>query len=239
MKVMIIGGTSGLGLALGKHYINRGYQVALCGRNPQRLDGDPVIAGGNVSRYKVDVRQQASVSTALCEFSSPSIDLLIISAGQYIHSNQKDNFERVYPMLATNLLGLVTAFDAGVAHQVKHIVAITSMAGLLCNYPNKSPYAASKCGAIAICNTYRQILAPLGITVTTIIPGYIDTARLRQLNGGSTRNKPYLQDEKKAVLRMVSAIERKKTYEIFPWQLHFLVRLFNLLPISLKRQYKK
>ena len=37
MKVLIVGGTSGIGLALAQHYLQQGDQVAICGRDLQRV----------------------------------------------------------------------------------------------------------------------------------------------------------------------------------------------------------
>jgi len=91
----------------------------------------------------------------------------------------------------------------------------------------------------AICDAYRKALAPWGVDVTAIIPGYIDTARLRALNEGSAAAKPFLQEEAAAVLRMADAIDRRAERCIFPWQLHLLVRLFACLPRWLQRRRGK
>ncbi|MBB3220226.1 hypothetical protein [Pseudoduganella umbonata] len=71
------------------------------------------------------------------------------------------------------------------------------------------------------------------------MPGYVDTAHLRELNGGDARRKPFLQTEARAVSRMVAAIARREAQCIFPWQLHMLIRLFNCLPRSVQSLRKK
>jgi hypothetical protein len=67
----------------------------------------------------------------------------------------------------------------------------------------------------------------------------VDTARLRELNHGDASRKPFLMSEQEAVQRIAAAIARRDARCVFPWQLHALVRLFNLLPAFLKRARKK
>ena len=119
------------------------------------------------------------------------------------------------------------------------MVAVASIAGLLKDYPGGSLYSASKRAAIAVCETYRKALAPYGIAVTTLVPGYVDTARLRELNGGDAGAKPFLQAEADAVRCMAAAIDARADRCVFPWQLHMLVRFFNLLPLFLRRMRRK
>ena len=63
-------------------------------------------------------------------------------------------------------------------------------------------YSATKRHVLSVCATYRMALQPFGIAVTAIVPGYIDTAKLRALNGGDTRHKPFLLSEAQAVDRI-------------------------------------
>lgn len=146
-------------------------------------------------------------------------------------------------MVQTNVIGLTQAFDAAAAlmRERRHgqLVAVASIAGLLKEYPEGSLYSASKRAAIAICDSSRKALAPFGIAVTTIVPGYVDTARLRDLNGGDARRKPFLEPEACAVERMAKAIDRRAECCVFPWQLRATVRFFNHLPLGLRQLRRK
>ncbi|MDN4040122.1 SDR family NAD(P)-dependent oxidoreductase [Massilia sp. YIM B02443] len=235
MRVMIIGGTSGIGLALGAHYAARGAQLALCGRDPRRLDGHALDRHPHVSRYGFDIRDADDLRRAITDFGRDGLDLLIVVAGQYADAAGLAAQPELGPRLVqTNIAGLVDAFDiaAELMRRQGHgqLVAVASIAGLLKDYPGNSLYSASKRAAIAICDSYRKALAPFGIAVTTLVPGYVDTARLRELNGGDAGAKPWLQSEADAVKHMSAAIDRRAARCVFPWQLHLLVRLFNCLP---------
>ncbi|WP_228896394.1 SDR family NAD(P)-dependent oxidoreductase [Pseudoduganella aquatica] len=251
MKVMIIGGTSGIGLGLAQHYWMQGARVAICGRRPEKLDGVAFARDSRVSIHVCDISDRAAVARTVAEVAAlpdaahdGQLDLLIVTAGQYTDAAAiaRDR-SSVLPVLRVNVGGLDNAFaaasDAMMERGQGHLVAVASIAGLQDDYPNGSLYSASKRAAIAICGAYRKAMAPFGIAVTVIVPGYVDTARLRELNHGDASHKPFLLSEQEAVQRIAAAIARRDERCVFPWQLHALVRLFNLLPAFLKRARKK
>jgi short-subunit dehydrogenase len=244
MRVMIIGGTSGIGLALATHYARQGAQLALCGRDPSRLDGQPVAAHPGLRRYGFDIADRQAVFDAVADFAGEGLDLLVVTAGQYADAGAiAQDRMRSLPLVRTNVSGLCHAFDAGAQAMLPNgrgqMAVVASIAGLLQEYPGGSLYSASKRAAIAIGDAYRRALAPHGVAVTTIVPGYVDTQKLRDLNGGTARRKPFLQTEEEAVRRIARAIADRETHCIFPWQLHALVRVFNLLPKGLQRMRRK
>ena len=244
MRIMIIGGTSGIGLALAVHYAGKGAQLALCGRDIARLDGHPLARDPQVSAYEFDIADRAALARAVQDFGQGGLDMLIVTAGQYADAaGLAVRPELGLTLVRTNVVGLVQAFDAAVPLMRQQgygqLVAVASIAGLLEDYPGGSLYSASKRAVMALCDTYRKALAPFGIAVTTLVPGYVDTARLRELSGGNAGARPFLQTETDAVKRMADAIERRAERCIFPWQLHLLVRLFNRLPLRLRRLRRK
>lgn len=244
MKIMIIGGTSGIGLALAVHYHRRGAELALCGRDPGRLDGHPFVQCARVRTYALDIADRAAVEAAVRDFGAGGLDIFIVTAGQYADAaGLAADLRLGHALVQTNIAGLVYAFEAAAAlMRVQgggQMVAVASIAGLLKDYPGGSLYSASKRAAIAVCDAYRKALAPFGVAVTTLVPGYVDTVRLRELNGGDASTKPFLQTETDAVRYMAAAIDARSDRCVFPRQLHMLVRLFNLLPLRLRQMRKK
>ncbi|NGZ84567.1 SDR family NAD(P)-dependent oxidoreductase [Duganella aceris] len=244
MNVLIMGGTSGIGLGLAQHYWVQGARVAICGRHPGKVADLAWVRDPRISVHACDVADRAAVERMVHEFAAGGLDLLIVTAGQYADAAAiAQDRERALPVLHVNVGGLDNAFSAASAAMLPRgrgqLVAVASIAGLQRDYPTGSLYSASKRAAIAIADAYRKALAPFGIAVTVIVPGYVDTARLRELNQGDAGRKPFLMTEQDAVTRIAAAIACQHERCVFPWQLHALVRVFNCLPLFLKRLRKK
>ncbi|MDR7307458.1 SDR family NAD(P)-dependent oxidoreductase [Rhodoferax saidenbachensis] len=236
MKVLVIGGTSGIGLALARHYLERGDEVAVCGRDTRRLQGTAVDGHPRLQAYALDIADRAALAAAMVSFAPDRLDLLIVTAGLYFNT-------RTHPMdaattlrlLQTNVSGLSHAFELAAAQMLVqrsgHLVAVSSVAGLLKDYPGASVYSASKRTVLSVCQTYRMALAPFSIAVTAVVPGYMDTAKLRALNGGDAGHKPFLLSEEQAVARIVQAIAGKDAITVFPWQMRWAIAVLNRLPL--------
>lgn len=301
--VMIIGGTSGIGLGLARHYAALGARVAICSRHPAKVAGSALLRDGRVTVHACDIADRDRVAAVVAAFAVEGLDLLIVSAGQYTDAAAIARDARsTLPVLRVNVGGIDHAFSAGAEAMMAgagdvggataaapiasattpaivpaavpatatapatttapatapstgtasaptpaptrgsrrgHLVAVASIAGLQRDHAGGSVYSASKRAAIAICDAYRKALSPFAIDVTVIVPGYVDTARLRELNDGDAGGKPFLMAEDEAVRRIAAAIGRRDERYIFPWQMHALVRLFNLLPPALMRLRKR
>ena len=244
MNIMIIGGTSGIGLATAKHYLEAGHRVGVAGRDITRLDSQMREQHPLLSCYQFDIGDAAAVKSAIGEFADGSLDMLVVSAGFYADANTlRGSADTASQMMRTNIGGLYNAFDAASAlmlpRQRGQLVAIASIAGLLKEYPQSSLYSVTKRAVIGMCNAYRKMLAPFLIGVTVIVPGYVDTAKLRALNNGGAGHKPFLLTEQQAVAHIVEAIAQGKPAHSFPWQMRWMVGCFNCLPAWLKSVRKK
>lgn len=235
---MVLGGTSGMGWALAQHYLQQGAEVAVCGRDLRRLPVAPLPP--RLHAFELDIADPGALALALDSFAAPGLDLLIVTAGQYFHTRHQALDEAAtLRLIATNVSGLQLAFEGAAPVMLRQragqLVAVASMAGLLHDYPGASLYSATKRSVLSLCDTWRAALAPFGVAVTAIVPGYVDTDKLRALNGGDARHKPFLMSEAQAVARIVHAIEQRRAVAIFPWQMHWLVALLNHLPKALLR----
>ncbi|MES2300005.1 MAG: SDR family NAD(P)-dependent oxidoreductase [Pseudomonadota bacterium] len=240
MRVMIVGGSSGIGLALAQHYLAAGATLAICARHIERVPRALQDAYPQLRCYAVDIAERAALAQAIGEFGAPGLDLLIVTAGVYYNSRSHQlDADSTMAMLRTNVSGLAHAFELGAATMLARgsgqLVAIASVAGLLHDYPGASLYSATKRSVLSLCDSYRVGLAPFSIAVTAIVPGYVDTAKLRALNGGDASAKPFLLSEAAASAKIVDAIARRQAVRIFPWQMRCLIALLNHLPRALLR----
>lgn len=231
---LILGGTRGIGRALAGRYLERGLAVTVCGRHVDAV-GDWPLAGHPALRVQaLDIADAAAVARAVDE-AGDTLDVLVVTAGQYFNtrSHALDEAATLH-LLRTNVSGLAHALEAGARRMLAQgngrMAAVSSMAGLLKDHPGASTYGATKRAVLALCATYRKSLAPFGIPVTALVPGYVDTARLRELNQGDASHKPFLQPEARAVERMLRAIDDGVAVDAFPWQMRLAVGLLNLVP---------
>ncbi len=234
---LIIGGTRGIGRSLAARCLARGMAVTVCGRNLDALQGTGIARHPALRAVQLDIADAEAVRKVVADAGEPgaSLDLLVVTAGLYFNSRDHHLDQTATLMLLrSNVSGLAHAFEAGAARMLAQgfgrMAAISSMAGLLNDHPGASVYGATKRTVLSLCDTYRKALAPFGICVTAIVPGYVDTERLRELNGGSAHRKPFLMTEAQAVQRILNAIDAGLPVCSFPWQMRVIVYSLNRVP---------
>ena len=92
--------------------------------------------------------------------------------------------------------------------------------------PKMLGYCASKAGVNALMDGLRVELFRFDIGVTIVCPGYINTAMV----AANEMPMPHLLEPGVASTRILWAIERRKAFHAFPWQLAWRLRLLKLLP---------
>jgi short-subunit dehydrogenase len=134
--------------------------------------------------------------------------------------------------METNYMGTVNAISAVlpamVAQGKGHIALIASVAGYR-GLPNGAPYAPTKAALINLAECIRPSLLRLGITVSVINPGFVETPMTAQ----NKFKMPFLLQADEAARRIIRGLERRK-YEIaFPAPIVILLKFLRLLPNSL------
>ncbi|RXM40311.1 3-oxoacyl-ACP reductase [Chryseobacterium sp. CH21] len=236
MNVFIAGGTSGIGYALAKHYLSKGYHVGICGRDLTKITENN---SKDLRAFQTDVCDINAMLSTLQSFlvDKNGLDIFINCAGSYAEDVAgRITYEEAEEMLQTNILGTVNCFEAArkvMKNQQKGSIAvIASVSGIL-EYENSSLYTKTKRSVIQISDAYRRALKPFGISVTTVAPGYIDTEKLRQLNQNNLSKKPFLTNIDTAVHIITEAIEKQKKLIIFPVKMKWMMQSLSLLPSSL------
>ncbi len=243
---IVVGGTSGLGLALALHHQMLGWQVSVVGSSAAKI-ADINSQHPAIVTYVCDLTDPSQTQTLLDSLSGIPFQRLIYSAGSYTnerihHLNQADSDQ----MLAINLQAFEQVFrwassqlkqHLGQSHQAldltgsdrPSLICIASIAGTM-DYPYASLYAKSKRAMIATASAYRAALAPYNIQVNCIASGYIDTQALRDLNDGDASHKPFIMSTKTAVDHIMQAIDDDVELAIFPRSMHYITSALNHLP---------
>src|SRR5262249_4074013 len=128
-----------------------------------------------------------------------------------------------------NLIGVANSvamvLPGMIERRCGHLVGISSLASFR-GLPKMAGYCASKAGVNALFDTLRVELAPLGIGVTTICPGWIRTRLTQKLEG----TVPYLLDVREATRAILDAVRCRRALCGFPASNFRLVRILRWLP---------
>jgi 2-deoxy-D-gluconate 3-dehydrogenase len=188
---LITGGNSGIGKALAMAYRDAGARVVIASRRADRNAAAVDEIGGDTVAVTLDVADEASVARAVAEVADRCgrLDILVNNAGtvnrRSVLELELADWNRV---LDTNLTGaFLCTKHAGRLMQAQgagKIINIASVNGVTA--PSKGlqvAYAVSKSGVIALTRVNAVELAPLGIQVNAIAPGYFITEMTADLAG--------------------------------------------------------
>jgi short-subunit dehydrogenase len=234
--VFLTGASSGIGEALAVALAKRGAVLGLFARRKEMLEdlADRCRANGGEARvFAGDVIDEEAVFQAADALRSEfgRIDLLIANAGISGNDSETKNYSPpgVKKVIEINLLGAVNAVHAVVPQMVErgegHIVAISSLAGFR-GLPRSAAYSASKAGMTAFFESVRLDVASKGVAVTIIQPGFIKTP----LTAGRSNKMPFIMELDDSIPHFIKAIEKKKKFAAFPWQLATVVRAGKFMP---------
>lgn len=179
----ITGGASGLGLGMADALAKRGIPVTIADIDSDTL-ATVTAARGNAFRGVVlDTRDRTGWLSAKAEAEAAfgPVDILINNAGispngQEFADMSYESFDRI---LAINLVGVVNGvmtFAADMRARGRgHIVCTSSQAGLTTSVAGVGAYSVAKFGVTALGEQLRREMAPHGVGVTVLCPGYVST----------------------------------------------------------------
>jgi len=193
---VITGGARGIGRAIAETFHQEGARVAIASRttkNLQSLASQLNQGGGHrLVPFRCDVREKDEVEVLIGNVIElwERIDILVNNAGisgvtPLTAADVDDEAidKRWDDILATNLTGVYYCTRAAVRHMPDggqgRVVNISSVLGKF-GVPGYGAYCASKHGVIGFTKALAHELAPRGITVNAICPGWVDTDMSRQ-----------------------------------------------------------
>ena len=178
-KVVIIGGTSGMGLATAKMLLDGGARVLVTGRSQAGLESAQKELGKDALVVSSDARSlteiDALASRVKAEFDT--FDLLFVNAGFSIRAPLESMTEAVYDeMFNLNAKGPLFAVQklSPLINRGGSVVLTTSIANVK-GMPGNATYGAAKAALRSFARTLAAELLPREIRVNAVTPGPIDT----------------------------------------------------------------
>ena len=195
-RVLITGGSSGLGAALAAACAREGASVAVIGRDRERLDAVSEATGAVPVAADIGDAQAAgeAVGTAAAELGG--IDALVNNAGVMLHSligtGLHEDWEQIFRI---NVLGMLHVTNAALQHlraaARSDLVVVASTASDRVTGADYGVYAATKAAQARLTDGLRLELAEdRQIRISLVKPGFMNTPGL----GPGTRN-PELQQQ--------------------------------------------
>jgi short-subunit dehydrogenase len=161
-------------------------------------------------------------------------DVVIANAGISVGMDTaiRSDLQVMANTFATNNVGMAATFHPFLAGMVQRghgtLVGIASVAGIR-GLPGHGAYCASKAAAISYCESLRGELRGSGVSVVTLLPGYVDTPLTRS----NRYPMPFLMQPEAFAAQAAAAIAAQTSYRVIPWQMGVVAKLLRMLPNSL------
>jgi NAD(P)-dependent dehydrogenase (short-subunit alcohol dehydrogenase family) len=217
-RALVIGSSSGIGLAIARRLVATGWAVTGIARRASPLD-----AAGYV-HLRGDVRDP-DFPALLVEAFAADVDLCVYCAGIGRELDLADLAPEP-DVFATNLLGAVATAEVAIPRMIAagcgHLIAISSQADRLIDRHAPS-YAASKAGLSSYLEGLALACRPRGVFVTNLRLGFVDTDLSRDAGP-----RPFLVTADRVAALVERCLRRRPIRVTFPRRLIPLVWLANL-----------
>lgn len=223
-KVLVTGGSQGIGLCIAEHLKNAGAQVVVAARNADRLES--VATEKGMFSCTADVSDEKQVENLFSQTVSilGGLDVVINNAAYGYFSPLVDiEFEKFERLLKTNLSGAMLVGREAARYFKKqnsgNIVNISSTAGLG-GFQNGTAYVATKFALKGMTECWRAELRPYNVRVMLVNPSEVQTEFV--VNSGRDRRpfnptKLLADDIAHTVLSMLSLNDRAFVTEATVW----------------------
>ena len=235
---LVTGSDRGIGLALTRELIRRGWRVSATCRKPEHAADLKTLAATHAALIieRLDVADNHSIDALATRLRGQPIDALINNAGitgdfdaQSLATLDPDEFQRVLRVNTYAPLRMAQAFvELVAASRQKKIIAISSGLGSLTQAPNYLKYAPtyyyaiSKTGLNMAMRMFAGEVRARGIAVGIVTPGMVDTGMQQQYREASADkataiSAPALSptDSARALVDFIVALDAEKSGRLF------------------------
>ncbi|NMP26421.1 SDR family NAD(P)-dependent oxidoreductase [Rahnella sp. SAP-1] len=231
--VLITGASSGIGKQLALDYAAEGWKVTACGRDSRRLE-EMAAQSAQIYTLAFDITNLDQTRQALAWIQA---DLVILCAGtcEYL-DNGVVEAEKVLRVMTTNLMGPINCLDALLpGMNAGSRIALVGSTASLVPLPRAEAYGASKAALAYFTRSLALDLAPRGIDLSLVMPGFVKTPLTERNNFPM----PMMISVEKASAFIRKGLARGVSEIAFPPLFAWLLRAIALLPHSVQTRLAK
>lgn len=182
--VLITGTNRGIGLTLAKQYAEAGWRVLACCRAPESASALNALATQhtNIEVFTLDVANFSQIDALAQQLKNVAIDVLINNAGIYPSGDLSDKDVETwldgFKVNSIAPLKMAKAFTPHVAKsQLKKVATLSSKMGSIDDNTSGGSYMyrSTKTAINMVMKSLSVDLAPAGIAVVTLHPGWVET----------------------------------------------------------------
>lgn len=176
-RVLVVGGSSGIGNGIAHGFRTRGAEVHVWGTRAKASDYDAADGSDldGLTYQQVDVGDPDAIAAAPADFDT--LDTLVLCQGTVVYKRgefEREGWDRVMAVNLDSLMHCARKMKPMLSKAQGSVIIVSSISGYSANVGNPA-YAASKAGAISLTKTLGQAWAPEGIRVNGLAPGLVDT----------------------------------------------------------------
>ena len=222
--IVITGATSGIGYQLAKDYLVEGHHVYAVGRDEEALSELKSLGAETV---EVDLMDREKVLAAFDKISK--IDLAICGAGMCEYLDMPDFDSEAFMKVVTVNMGTLSHAIEGVLPKLMaskgRLVGIGSASAYV-PFARAEAYGSSKAAIHYLMKTLQISLAPQGVSVSLVVPGFVETPMTTQ----NDFPMPFLQTTQQASQAIRAGINSGHDVIEFPKKLTLPLKVLGTLP---------
>lgn len=222
--VLVTGASSGIGRALATEYVRRGARVALLARRKDRLEELVASLGADrAMAVAADVCVDGDLERAVAEVTARfgRVDVVVANAGFSVSGPLEklrlDDYRRQFD---TNVFGVLRTIYATLPalRETRGSYALVGSVSGFVSVPGFTAYSMSKYAVRALAEGLDLELAPYGVSVTHVAPGFVDSEIRTVDNKGRLREDAkdpipswLVVPSEKAAREIANAIDARKS----------------------------
>jgi short-subunit dehydrogenase len=235
--VLITGATGGIGAALAAAYAAPGRTLWLQGRRSEALDELAArcrAQGAIVETRVMELTDTAALLSWLRDIA-PRMDLAIVNAGITSDVRIGEDWPEVEHLLQVNVhaaFATVGAVLPAMRSRGRGQIALVSSVAAWFGMPLTPAYSASKAALKAYGEALRGWLAPEGVEVNVVMPGFVKSAMSARFPGP----KRFMLEPEAAARRIVAGLKRNEARISFPFAPSLFMWALGAMPAALAQR---